>query len=137
STQGLDTPVARGLREALAGKALKLVLRSLTGLDTEEAWALRERGAPQTKEALDSVDGMDASRAWKLRVDHLGRWPTTALSSLKGLSMGPHAQALIERVLAEQPDRLPVLRNAYAVAATARALAQQPARTVRVDTSTR
>ncbi|NOJ78228.1 dTMP kinase [Myxococcus xanthus] len=137
STQGLDTPVARGLREALAGKALKLVLRSLTGLDTDEAWALRERGAPQTKEALDSVDGMDVSRAWKLRVDHLGRWPTTALSSLKGLPMGPHAQALIERVLAEQPDRLPVLRNAYAVAATARALTQQPARTVRVDTSPR
>lgn len=137
STQGMDTPVARGLREALASKALKLVLRSLTGLDTAEAWALRERGAPQTKEALDSVDGMDASRAWKLRVDHLGRWPTTALSSLKGLPMGPHAQALIERVLAEQPDRLPVLRNAYAVAATARTLAQQPARTVRVDTAPR
>ncbi|ABF86769.1 putative thymidylate kinase [Myxococcus xanthus DK 1622] len=137
STLGLDTPVARGLREALAGKALKLVLRSLTGLDTEEAWTLRERGAPQTKEALDSVDGMDGTRAWKLRVDHLGRWPTTALSSLKGLPMGPHAQALIERVLAEQPDRLPVLRNAYAVAATARALAQQPARTVRVGTSPR
>ncbi|QDE89509.1 dTMP kinase [Myxococcus xanthus] len=137
STLGLDTPVARGLREALAGKALKVVLRSLTGLDTEEAWALRERAAQQTKEALDSVDGMDATRAWKLRVDHLGRWPTTALSSLKGLPIGPHARALIERVLAGQPDRLPVLRNAYAVAATARALAQQPARTVRVDTSPR
>ncbi|AEI66018.1 dTMP kinase [Corallococcus macrosporus] len=137
STHGLDTPVARGLREALAGKALKLVLRSLTGLDTEEAWALRERGAPLTKEALDSVDGMDVTRAWKLRVEHLGRWPTTAVSSLKGLPLGPHAQALVERVLAEHPDRLPVLRNAYAVVATARTLAPQPGRAVRVDATTR
>ncbi|GHG74315.1 dTMP kinase [Comamonas sp. JC664] len=133
STQGLDTPVARGLRETLAGKALKLVLRSVTGLDTEEAWALRERGAPLTKEALDSLDGMDDPRAWKLRVEHLARWPTTAVSSLKGLPLGPHAQALIERVLATTPGKLPLLRNAYAVVATARALAAQAPATRRTE----
>ncbi len=133
STQGLDTPVARGVREALAGKALKLVLRSLTGLDTDEAWALRERGAPLTKEALDSVDGMDTPRAWKLRVEHLERWPSTAVSSLRGLPLGPHAQALIERVLAANPGRLPPLRNAYAVIATARTLASRPVSTHRLD----
>ncbi|WP_426750822.1 dTMP kinase [Myxococcus sp. Y35] len=133
STLGLDTPVARGVREALAGKALKLVLRSVTGLDTEEAWALRERGAPLTKEALDSVDGMNAPRAWKLRVEHLGRWPTTAVSSLVGLPLGPHAQALIERVLAAHPNKLPLLRNAYAAVATARALSARPAGTRRLD----
>jgi len=133
STQGLDTPVARGVREALAGKALKLVLRSLTGLDTDEAWALRERGAPLTKEALDSVDGMDTPRAWKLRVEHLERWPSTAVSSLRGLPLGPHAQALIERVLAANPGRLPPLRNAYAVVATARTLASRPVSTHRLD----
>ncbi|AKQ67543.1 Thymidylate kinase [Myxococcus hansupus] len=139
STQGLDTPVARGLREALAGKALKLVLRSVTGLDTEEAWALRERGAPLTKEALDSLDGMDDPRAWKLRVEHLERWPTTAVSSLEGLPLGPHAQALIDRVLAANPGKLPLLRNAYAVVATARTLAAPASapRRAEVDAPTR
>ncbi|MBZ4417032.1 dTMP kinase [Myxococcus sp. RHSTA-1-4] len=120
STMGLDTPLARGLRESLAGKALKLVLRSLTGLTTEESWALREQGAPLTKEALDSVDGLDDPRAWKLRVAYADRWPATVLSSLKGLALGPHARALIDRVLAAHPGRLPVLRNAYTVIATAR-----------------
>jgi dTMP kinase len=133
STHGLDTPVARGLREALADKALKLVLRSLTGLTTDEAWALRERGAPLTKEALDSVDGLDDPRAWKLRVTYANRWPSTVLSSLKGLPLGPHARALIDRVLEANPGRLPVLRNAYAVIATARTLATAPTRTTRPE----
>jgi dTMP kinase len=133
STNGLDTPVARGLREALADKALKLVLRSLTGLTTDEAWALRERGAPLTKEALDSVDGLDDPRAWKLRVAYANRWPSTVLSSLKGLPLGPHARALIDRVLEANPARLPVLRNAYAVIATARNLATAPTRAARSE----
>ncbi|MCP3097758.1 dTMP kinase [Myxococcus sp. K15C18031901] len=126
STTGLDTPVARGLREALEDKALKLVLRSLCGLVTDEAWGLRERGAPLTKEALDSLDGLDDPRAWKLRVAHAGRWPATALSSLRGLPLGPEARALITRVLEAHPRRLSVLRNAYGVIATARALAAHP-----------
>jgi dTMP kinase len=133
STHGLDTPVARGLREALAGKALKLVLRSLSGLTTEEAWALREKGAPLTKEALDSVDGLDDARAWKLRVAHANRWPSTVLSSLKGLALGPHARALIDRVLEATPGRLPVLRNAYTVIATARYAVAPPPRTTRPE----
>ncbi|MCE9666774.1 dTMP kinase [Myxococcus stipitatus] len=126
STTGLDTPVARGLREALEDKARKLVLRSLTGLVTEDAWALRERGAPLTKEALDSVDGLDHPRAWRLRVAYASRWPATALSSLRGLSLIPEARALLTRVLEAHPTRLPVLRNAYGVIATARALASNP-----------
>lgn len=128
STTGLDTPVARGLRESLSGKALKLVLRSLTGLNTPEAWALREKGAPLTKEALDSVDGLDDPRAWKLRVQHRDRWPATVLSSLRGLPLGPEAQALITRVLEAHPGRLPVLRNAWSVIATAKAVTALSAR---------
>lgn len=135
-TTGLDTPVARGLREALADKALKLVLRSLSGLTTEESWALRERGAPLTKEALDSVDGLDDPRAWKLRVAYADRWPATVLSSLKGLPLGPHARALIDRVLAAHPGRLPVLRNAYTVIAAARHAPAPAARAHRPETLT-
>jgi dTMP kinase len=133
STNGLDTPLARGLRESLAPKALKLVLRSLSGLTTEEAWALRERGAPLTKEALDSVDGLSDPRAWKLRVAYADRWSSTVLSSLKGLPLGPHARALIHRVLEKHPGRLPVLRNAYAVIANARHAASTSPRAPRPE----
>ncbi len=123
STQGLSTPFAIGLREQLADKALKLVLRSVTGLATEEAFDLRERGAPLTKEAIDSLDGMDDPRAWRLRETYAERWPATVLSSLRGLPLTPRAEALLTRVLATGPERLPLLRNAYGVIATARALA--------------
>ncbi|XXF75900.1 dTMP kinase [Myxococcaceae bacterium GXIMD 01537] len=128
STLGVSTPFAHGLREQLADKALKLVLRSLTGLTTDEAYDLRERGAPQTKEAIDSLDGLDEPRAWRLREAYAERWPATVLSSLRGLPLTPRAEALITRVLASGPERLPLLRNACSVIATARAALTSSAR---------
>ncbi|MBN8466764.1 dTMP kinase [Corallococcus exiguus] len=130
STTGLETPVAVGLREQLEKGALKLVLRSLTGVDTPRAWAMRERGAQSTKEALDSMDGMDSPAAWKLRASAARRWPATVVSSMRGLPLVAETRALLERILEEQAGKLPVLRNAYAVVAHARALeqAQRPAR---------
>ncbi|WP_224245915.1 dTMP kinase [Hyalangium gracile] len=119
SVTGLDSPFANGLREQLADKAMKLVLRSLTGLTTDEAFALRERGATLTKEAIDSLDGLDEPRAWELREAFAERWPATVLSSLKGLPMTARAEALITRILSAAPGRLPLLRNAYCVIATA------------------
>lgn len=128
STNGLSTPFAVGLREQLEDKALKLVLRSVTGLTTDEAFELRERGAPLTKEAIDSLDALDDERAWRLREAYAERWPATVLSSLKGLPVTPRAEALVSRILAAGPERLPLLRNAYGFIATARALAAEPAR---------
>ncbi|MDY7225303.1 dTMP kinase [Hyalangium rubrum] len=129
SITGLDSPFANGLREQLEGKALKLVLRSLTGLTTDEAFALRERGAPLTKEAIDSLDGLDDPRAWQLREQYAERWPATVLSSLKGLPMTARAEALIVRILSAAPGRLPLLRNAYGViAASHEAPAERTAR---------
>ena len=130
STTGLETPLAVGLREQLEKKALKLVLRSLTGVDTPRAWEMRERGALLTKEALDSVDGMDDARAWKLRASAARRWPATVVSSMRGLPLVAETRALLDRVLEEQAGKLPVLRNAYAVVAQARAM-EQAARGVR------
>jgi dTMP kinase len=121
STNGLSTPFAIGLREQLENKALKLVLRSVTGLTTEESFELRERGAPLTKEAIDSLDGLDDERAWRLREAYAERWPATVLSSLKGLPVTPRAEALVSRILSSSPERLPLLRNAYGFIATARA----------------
>lgn len=119
STMGLDTPVAQRLRRELFELAPKWVLRSLTGLLTDESFALRERGADLTKEAIDSLDGLDHPRAWALRETHAYRWCATVLSSMKGLALSPRLEELMLRVLARTPGRLPVLRNAYAVVATA------------------
>lgn len=119
SITGVDSPFASGLREQLADRALKLVLRSLTGLTTDESFSLRERGATRTKEAIDSLDGLDHPRAWELREAFAERWSATVLSSLKGLPLTERASALIERVLSAAPGRLPLLRNAYGVIATA------------------
>ncbi len=119
STTGVDSPFASQLREQLVDKAQKLVLRSLAGLTTDEAFALRERCAPCTKEAIDSIDGLDDPRAWQLREAYAALWPATVLSSLKGLPLTERAEALISRVLSAAPGRLPLLRNAYAVIATA------------------
>ncbi|QRK04794.1 dTMP kinase [Archangium violaceum] len=119
SINGLDTPFARELRVALEDKALKLVLRSLAGLTTDEAYALRERGAPLTKEALDSLDGLDDPRAWRLREAFVTRWPATAVSSLEGLPLCERAEALVLRALTLSSSRLPVLRNAYRIIAAA------------------
>jgi dTMP kinase len=129
SVQGLDTPFARRLRVALEDKALKLVLRSLSGLCTEEAFALRERGAPLTKEALDSLDGLDDSRAWRLREAFVSRWPATVVSSMEGLPLTERAEALMLRALELTAGRLPVLRNAYRLVAASHLAALPSERT--------
>jgi dTMP kinase len=129
SVHGLDTPFARQLRVALEDKALKLVLRSLSGLSTEEAFALRERGAPMTKEALDSLDGLDDPRAWRLREAFVSRWPATVVSSLEGLPLTERAEALVLRALELTSGRLPVLRNAYRLVAASHMAALPSERT--------
>jgi dTMP kinase len=131
SITGVDSSFASQLREQLVDKARKLVLRSLAGLLTDEAFALRERCAPGTKEAIDSIDGLDDPRAWQLRETYAEYWPSTVLSSLKGLPLTERAEALICRVLSAAPGRLPLLRNAYGVIAAAHeALAERMSRPV-------
>jgi dTMP kinase len=130
STHGLDTPFARELRTRLEDKALKLVLRSLAGLTTDEAFALRERAAPLTKEALDSLDGMDDPRAWRLREAFVARWPATVVSSLEGLPLTERTEALVLRALECTSARLPVLRNAYRLVAAAHSAAHATEHTV-------
>jgi dTMP kinase len=119
SVTGQDSPFATGLREQLADKALRPVLRSLKGLDTEASFALRTRGAPLTREAIDSLDGLDDPRAWQLRESFAEHWPSAVLASLQGLPLTERTEALMIRVLSCGPGRLPLLRNAYAVVATA------------------
>jgi dTMP kinase len=103
-------------------------MRSLAGLTTDESFVLRERGARSTKEAIDSLDGLDDPRAWALREAYAQRWPTTVLSSMRGLPLSERARSLIARILEAGPSRLPLLRNACAVIGAANALSGQEAR---------
>ncbi|MCI0572446.1 MAG: dTMP kinase [Myxococcaceae bacterium] len=114
STEGLDTPAAWRIREALFAAAPKLVLRSLTGLGCARADAMRESGAPHTKEALDAVDALDTPAAWSLRERYVERYPSTVVNSLKGLPLTPRAETLVLRALAAFPEKLALLRSAYA-----------------------
>jgi len=122
STAGADTPYARQIREALFERAAKVVLRCLTGIDAPYAWGLRERAAPMTKEALDSVDAMGCEAAWSLRERFVELWPATAISSLQSLPVTARARALVDRALASGGGRFPIVRNAYAFVAAARAV---------------
>ncbi|MBI3185917.1 MAG: dTMP kinase [Myxococcales bacterium] len=117
SAGGLDSPYIQSLRERLFPLAPKLVLRSMSGVSAPYAYELRERAAPLTKEALDSIDGLDDEAAWALREKYARSWPSTAVSSVKSLSVTPRGRALIDGVLQLFPGRLAVLRNAYAVMA--------------------
>lgn len=138
SGSGLETPYLREIRERLFPLAMKPVLRSLTGVAQEYAYALRERAAPLTKEALDSVDGMEEEAAWSLRERFWSSWPATAVSSMRQLGDTERGRELMKRVLSRFPDRIAVLRNAYACLAKAefeeprrRAVAAEPAEEVR------
>ncbi len=122
SLTGVDSPFARKLRERLFEKAPKAVLRSLQGVDAEYANELRERAAPFTKEALDSIDGLDTPQAWSLRVRFASLWPSTALSSLEQHALSPRGLELIDRVLAKNPGKISVLKNAYGAIRRAQAL---------------
>jgi dTMP kinase len=119
SVTGLDTPLARRLREQLFGLALKVVMRSLSGVDAPYAWQMRAEAITVSKEALDSVDGMDTEQAWALREGHWEAWPSTAVSSLRQLALTRRGEALIEAVLTANPRRIAVVRNAYAAIARA------------------
>ena len=123
---GVDSPFARKAREALFPKAPKPVLRSLAGVDAPYAWAMRVRAAPLTKEALDAVDGMNQEEAWQMRTRFSAQWPCTALSSMRDLALTPRGQALVEKILLDNPGRIPVWRSAYSVIARAKAALLAP-----------
>jgi dTMP kinase len=70
--------------------------RSIRGLDSEQAWAWRERAFAIAPDAvLRSVAGLVSPRAWQLREQHVARAPRAVLGTLDGLDT-PRAWALRE-----------------------------------------
>ncbi len=88
-TAGLDDPLSRRIREALAPVVPRQVARSLSGESgaTEPAWQLRDslvERAPE--EVLGSLAGRDDERSWALRERLAGIAPDAALRSLARLT---------------------------------------------------
>lgn len=86
SLTGRGTPDAWELRRAAVASHPYAVVRSLRGLDVEDAWALRARFADEEPEAVaSSLAGLDGERAYRLRERLWGRCPQEVLRSLGGL----------------------------------------------------
>jgi dTMP kinase len=86
SLRGLDTPRAWEMRESFARKkALPGLLKGLAYIDTEKAWALRDKHRRNLLPwVILSLLGVDSEEAWKLRRAHLQTATKLVLRSLAG-----------------------------------------------------
>jgi dTMP kinase len=85
SVTGLDSPDAWKLRKAARDSAPVAALVSLKGLASEKAWLWRDRAVGRAPKAvLSTIAGMDDARAWGLRVAMALRC-REALDSMVGL----------------------------------------------------
>jgi dTMP kinase len=85
SVSGLDSPEAWKLRKAARDCAPVAALTSLKGLMSEKAWLWRDRAVGRAPKAvLSTISGMDDTRAWGLRVATALRC-REALDSMIGL----------------------------------------------------
>jgi dTMP kinase len=81
----LDTEEAWALREKHRRNLLPWVILSLLGLDTERAWKIRRTYLQTaTKLVLRSAAGLDTREAWEMRRAE-GRWAKEAVSTIKGI----------------------------------------------------
>jgi dTMP kinase len=78
------------LEAAVAGYATaRAAARSVTGLDSERAWAIRRAArAAAPVPAIASLVGISSDRAWRWRERMLGRAPKTVLSTIVGMDDG-------------------------------------------------
>jgi len=109
SLAGLDRPRAWELRAALVAELggdaaladfalAETLCRSVTGLDDDRAWAIRERAYPTAPAAaLESLTGVHSPCAQVWRERHLERAPRPVLKSLAGADHD-HAWGLRERM---------------------------------------
>ena len=100
-------------------------METLRGVDDERAWQLRRAVAAECKEALDSIQGLDTTDAWCLREAHVGRFPSTAVKSLGPLADCERGKELVRRALAE-PASLSLLKHLAAIALGNHRTAQPP-----------
>lgn len=103
-------------RQRSLSRATKVVMETLRRLREERAWAMRWQVASDTKEALDSITDLDDEQAWKLREAYRDVWPSTVVKTLGVLSDSERARALVERQLLAHPNNVSLLKHASAIA---------------------
>lgn len=120
SLDGLAEDRAWAWRQEFLARATRVVLRSTDGMVDPRAFDLRESVAARCKEAIDSITGLDGERAWALRESCADLWPSTVVKSLGPvLACTSRGRALLERQLAKHPGDLSLLKHASAIPADA------------------
>jgi hypothetical protein len=112
SLAGLTDDEAWEWRERHAARAGKLVFRTIDGDASERAFRLRERWADTIKEAVDSMSDLDGEVAWRIRERAADRWPSTVVKSLGPLGFGGRGRALAERLYLAHPENPSLLKHA-------------------------
>ncbi len=117
SIDGLDCERSWKLREDYASLAPKVVLRTFDAQDHDKAWSMRKRFASKAKEAIDSMSGLDVDAAWSIREALADVWPSTVAKSLGALVAKERGLTLLEKLLERNPTNLSLLKHATQVAA--------------------
>ena len=116
STYLLEDERAWKWRERSIERAPKIVMRTI-GLSVDpRAWALRERAIALCEETLDSLIGLDTAQAWKLREGARDRWPASAVKSLGPLGATERGGQFVTGALAHAPHDVALWRHALIVA---------------------
>ncbi|HEX2882375.1 MAG TPA: dTMP kinase [Polyangiaceae bacterium] len=115
SIKSLDDAESWQWRRRFLHYAPKIVMATLTRMLQVEAWSMRREVAQDCKEAIDSISKLDEEEAWRLRDACKDTWPSTVVKSLGPLADGARGSELLTRQLKRHSDSLSLLQHAAAI----------------------
>jgi dTMP kinase len=107
-------------RARWAERAPKVVLRTFDGSEDPRAWDLRRAHGQRVKETIDSIVGLDSQEAWRLREACADAWPSTVVKTTVPLAAHPRSVPLCLRQLARHPSDLSLCKHATRLLAATR-----------------
>lgn len=116
SLVGVTDPQSWIWRARALKYAPKVVMNSLSGCAEPAAWRLREQVVRHCKEALSGFEGIDSREAWTLREQSYDIWPSSVVKTLGPLADAERGRAVIERQLAAYPEDISLLRHVARIA---------------------
>jgi len=111
SLRGVFGEKAWRWRDEHIARAPKIVIKTLGRSDDPRAWELRDRAKLLAKEVLDSISGLDSGQAWNLRQTLKDKWPNTTVSSLGAGNQSERAWRFRWEQLGRNPDNLLLLKH--------------------------
>ena len=111
SLSGLECEESWDWRKRYCEQAPKIVLRTFDGQDSEVAWEMRGQFAEEAKETIDSMIGLDSDEAWSIRERVKDVWPSTVLKSLNVLGLEEKGLSMALDILARYPQNFSVLKH--------------------------